>query len=70
MMNKEILPVKYSKSNFKFLYILFSLFIFSECFSLVQVRIKDIVIIEGLRENQLLGIGLVVGLAGQGDSSN
>jgi flagellar P-ring protein FlgI len=32
-------------------------------------RIKDIVDIHGLRENPLSGIGLVVGLAGTGDSS-
>lgn len=34
------------------------------------VRIKDLARIEGLRENQLTGLGLVVGLAGQGDSSS
>jgi len=34
------------------------------------VRIKDIGYIEGIRENQLIGIGLVTGLAGKGDSSN
>ena len=31
-------------------------------------RIKDLVDIEGIRENQLVGYGLVVGLAGTGDS--
>lgn len=31
-------------------------------------RIKDIVDIEGVRENQLIGYGLVVGLTGTGDS--
>jgi flagellar P-ring protein precursor FlgI len=30
-------------------------------------RLKDVVSIEGVRENQLLGYGLVVGLAGTGD---
>ena len=35
-----------------------------------EVRIKDIGYIEGIRENQLVGIGLVTGLAGKGDSSN
>src|SRR5215470_9797022 len=30
-------------------------------------RLKDLVSIEGVRENQLLGYGLVVGLAGTGD---
>ncbi len=33
-------------------------------------RIKDIVDIEGIRENQLIGYGLVVGLNGTGDSLN
>ena len=32
-----------------------------------QVRIKDITDVEGVRENQLVGYGLVVGLAGTGD---
>lgn len=32
-------------------------------------RLKDITRIKGLRENQLIGYGLVVGLAGNGDSS-
>ncbi|MBV9509043.1 MAG: flagellar basal body P-ring protein FlgI, partial [Caulobacteraceae bacterium] len=31
-------------------------------------RIKDIVQFEGVRENQLVGYGLVVGLAGTGDT--
>ena len=33
------------------------------------VRIKDIADIKGVRENQLVGYGLVVGLDGSGDSS-
>ena len=32
------------------------------------VRIKDIVDIEGVRDNMLVGYGLVVGLQGTGDS--
>ncbi|MCB1518881.1 MAG: flagellar basal body P-ring protein FlgI [Hyphomicrobiaceae bacterium] len=35
-----------------------------------NARIKDIVDIEGVRENQLIGYGLVVGLNGTGDSLN
>ena len=35
-----------------------------------QVRIKDIADIEGVRENQLIGYGLVVGLNGTGDKLN
>ena len=33
-------------------------------------RIKDLVSVEGIRENQLVGYGLVVGLNGTGDSLN
>ena len=33
-----------------------------------NVRIKDIVSLQGVRDNQLIGYGLVVGLAGSGDS--
>ncbi len=32
-----------------------------------QIRIKDIADVEGVRDNQLVGYGLVVGLAGTGD---
>lgn len=35
-----------------------------------QVRIKDIASFEGVRENHLIGYGLVVGLQGSGDSMN
>ena len=35
--------------------------------ALGQVRIKDIAHVEGVRENQLVGYGLVVGLEGTGD---
>src|SRR4051794_16412127 len=34
---------------------------------LPAARLKDLVSIEGVRENQLIGYGLVVGLAGTGD---
>ncbi|RSL14878.1 flagellar P-ring protein precursor FlgI [Edaphobacter aggregans] len=33
-----------------------------------QARVKDIASIEGIRDNQLVGYGIVVGLAGTGDS--
>ncbi len=35
-----------------------------------EVRIKDIADVEGIRENQLIGYGLVVGLNGTGDKLN
>jgi len=38
--------------------------------SFASSRIKDLVDIEGVRENQLIGYGLVVGLNGTGDSLN
>lgn len=38
--------------------------------SAAPARIKDIVDMEGIRENQLVGYGLVVGLNGTGDSLN
>ncbi len=37
---------------------------------LADVRIKDITDVEGIRENQLIGYGLVVGLNGTGDKLN
>ena len=38
--------------------------------AIAQVRIKDITTVEGVRENQLIGYGLVVGLNGTGDKLN
>ena len=37
-------------------------------FTSVAARIKDITLVEGGRDNQLVGYGLIVGLAGKGDS--
>ena len=34
-----------------------------------KARVKDVATIEGIRDNQLVGYGLVVGLHGTGDSS-
>ncbi len=39
-------------------------------FAAPTVRIKDIAFLRGVRENQVLGLGLVTGLAGKGDSSS
>lgn len=38
------------------------------CLSASASRIKDLTVVEGGRDNQLVGYGLVVGLAGKGDS--
>lgn len=35
----------------------------------VQVRVKDIVRVQGVRDNQLYGLGLVIGLNGTGDGT-
>ena len=44
--------------------------LFIQAPALGQSRIKDIVFSEGVRTNQLVGYGLVVGLNGTGDSLN
>lgn len=44
--------------------------LFNQAPALGQSRIKDIVFFEGVRTNQLVGYGLVVGLNGTGDSLN
>jgi flagellar P-ring protein precursor FlgI len=49
--------------------ILFLTLIFPISFSVVAERIKDITSIEGVRENQLIGYGLVVGLDGTGEKT-
>ena len=43
-------------------------FLFTSAYGAVTVRIKDIATVRGMRDNQLIGYGLVVGLAGRGDS--
>src|SRR5487761_2286337 len=43
------------------------LLLFASLPAAAQVRIKDIADLEGVRENQLVGYGLVVGLNGTGD---
>jgi flagellar P-ring protein precursor FlgI len=49
-------------------------FVFAAAFAFAAppaqlARIKDVATIEGIRDNQLVGYGLVVGLRGTGDSS-
>ncbi|MCL5807297.1 MAG: flagellar basal body P-ring protein FlgI [Deltaproteobacteria bacterium] len=50
-----------------FLIILIAFFLLMAAFPLQAARIKDISSIGGVRENQLIGYGLVVGLMGTGD---
>ncbi len=45
------------------------LLLFFTCYSIYAQTIKDISNIVGIRDNQLIGYGLVVGLAGTGDKS-
>jgi flagellar P-ring protein precursor FlgI len=51
----------------RFLPVVFGLLIATSLVS-AQTRIKDVATVEGSRENQLIGYGLVAGLDGQGDS--
>ncbi len=48
----------------------FAVFGLSPSLALAKSRIKDIVDFEGVRENMLVGYGIVVGLAGTGDTLN
>jgi len=54
----------------KEVFIVFFLFLSVTIFAIPTVRIKDIADLRGIRENQLVGIGLVTGLTGRGDSQN
>ncbi|MEJ2656882.1 MAG: flagellar basal body P-ring protein FlgI [Desulfobacterales bacterium] len=55
--------------RFKKLLIITLVFIFIGPLSGYSARLKDISTIKGIRQNQLLGYGLVVGLNGSGDKS-
>jgi flagellar P-ring protein FlgI len=57
--------------NQRFIFLLITLF-FNSLYStfLSAERIKDMVSIQGIRDNALIGYGLVVGLDGSGDSSS
>lgn len=43
---------------------------FNRAESEISVKVRDLVSIDGIRENQVLGYGLVVGLAGTGDTKS
>ncbi len=51
---------------------IFTAFLFFAAYALgaVETRLKDIARIEGIRENQITGYGLVVGLSGTGDTKS
>src|SRR5215813_5123959 len=46
---------------------LLSFLLAANSFGAQSVRLKELVTLEGVRDNQLIGYGLVVGLAGTGD---
>ncbi len=48
--------------------LLFLSFIILFANSAIAVRVKDLAGIRGMRENQLIGYGIIVGLNGTGDS--
>ncbi|MCK4777498.1 MAG: flagellar basal body P-ring protein FlgI [Actinomycetia bacterium] len=52
------------KINIIMFFILVPIFLISE----IKVKIKDISTLRGIRENQLMGYGIVIGLEGTGDS--
>lgn len=52
------------------LLIVLSLFVIASCSdAMASVKIRDMARVEGIRDNQLIGYGLVVGLNGTGDKS-
>tara|TARA_B100000959_G_scaffold282341_1_gene348490 strand:+ start:399 stop:1523 length:1125 start_codon:yes stop_codon:yes gene_type:complete len=60
--------MKIFENKCKFIFILFTMIFLHSSFS-DAARIKDITNLQGVRENQLIGYGIVIGLAGTGDSS-
>jgi flagellar P-ring protein precursor FlgI len=63
----QIFPPRHLLARLLFVFSLSALQPFS--LSLSASRVKDITIVEGGRDNQLVGYGIVVGLAGDGDSN-
>ena len=73
MMNKDKLKFLFKSVRQKAIILLLvcgQLFSVSITPAFASSRIKDLVDFEGIRENQLVGYGLVVGLNGTGDSLN
>lgn len=58
-----------SAISYKILLPLFFAIMFMPCYSAWAARLKDIASIKGVRSNQLIGYGLVVGLDGTGDGT-
>jgi len=53
--------------HMRILAVLVSILLFAASHAAASMRLKDLVSVEGVRDNQLVGYGLVVGLAGTGD---
>ncbi len=62
--------MRFLKGQFWALFYLLIFYSISTVTAAPGVRLKDIAYLSGMRNNQLLGIGLVTGLAGKGDSSS
>ena len=62
--------MRFLKGQFRALFCLLIFYTISTAAAAPGVRLKDIAYLSGVRTNQLLGIGLVTGLAGKGDSSS
>lgn len=62
--------MRFLKGQFRALFCLLIFYSISTVTAAPGVRLKDIAYLSGVRNNQLLGIGLVTGLAGKGDSSS
>lgn len=52
-----------------FKYFLVALMVILPCFEAQAARVKDVAKVQGVRDNQLLGYGIIVGLNGTGDST-
>jgi len=65
----ELIIKKLDKFETYLIVLLFTLFFFLGVNNLFGARIKEITSIVGVRENQLIGYGLIVGLQGTGDGT-
>jgi flagellar P-ring protein precursor FlgI len=66
--NKHSVVMRWALFGLLILGVSFSTFLRAPAAEAAQVRIKDISYIDGVRANQLIGYGLVVGLDGTGDT--
>lgn len=57
-------------SRYKTVLLIIMIAIVTNLFAKSPVRIKDIATIRGLKDNQLMGFGLITGLSGKGDSKS